>query len=180
MKFRLCFILLIAATNWVFEILEGCDTSYTFPLRSGWGIRMGDRSIPPEGSWLCEIWRWREPVPTRVLNSNASKASYKPRQRSYRKTWGGGNFRRGGYLEPARAPESGPKVVLLLDLDILYIWCSMLINRWTLSLIFKLNLYWSFCVPYNLSYRSIHPTQYLIITRYSCRDRIPTKKKLHE
>ena len=31
----------------------------------------------------------REPVPTRVLNPNASEASYKPTQRSYRKTWGG-------------------------------------------------------------------------------------------
>ena len=28
----------------------------------------------------------REPVPTRVLNPNASEASYKPKQRSYRKT----------------------------------------------------------------------------------------------
>ena len=28
----------------------------------------------------------REPVPTSVLNSNASEASYKPKQRSYRKT----------------------------------------------------------------------------------------------
>ena len=28
----------------------------------------------------------REPVPTRVLNTNASEASYKPIQRSYRKT----------------------------------------------------------------------------------------------
>ena len=27
-----------------------------------------------------------EPVPTRVLNPNASEASYKPKQRSYRKT----------------------------------------------------------------------------------------------
>ena len=27
----------------------------------------------------------REPVPTRVLNPNASEASYKPKQRSYRK-----------------------------------------------------------------------------------------------
>ena len=26
----------------------------------------------------------REPVPTRVLNPNASEASYKPKQRSYR------------------------------------------------------------------------------------------------
>ena len=32
------------------------------------------------------------PVPTRVLNPNSSEASYKPKQRSYRKTWGGGNF----------------------------------------------------------------------------------------
>ena len=28
----------------------------------------------------------REPVPTRVLNPNASEASYKPKQRSYGKT----------------------------------------------------------------------------------------------
>ena len=28
----------------------------------------------------------REPVPTRVLNPNASETSYKPKQRSYRKT----------------------------------------------------------------------------------------------
>ena len=28
----------------------------------------------------------REPVPTRVLNPNPSEASYKPKQRSYRKT----------------------------------------------------------------------------------------------
>ena len=28
----------------------------------------------------------REPVPTGVLNPNASEASYKPKQRSYRKT----------------------------------------------------------------------------------------------
>ena len=28
----------------------------------------------------------REPVPTRVLNPNASEASYNPKQRSYRKT----------------------------------------------------------------------------------------------
>ena len=28
----------------------------------------------------------REPVPTRVLNPNATEASYKPKQRSYKKT----------------------------------------------------------------------------------------------
>ena len=28
----------------------------------------------------------REPVPTKVLNPNASEVSYKPKQRSYRKT----------------------------------------------------------------------------------------------
>ena len=28
----------------------------------------------------------RKPVPTRVLNPNASETSYKPKQRSYRKT----------------------------------------------------------------------------------------------
>ena len=42
----------------------------------------------------------REPVETRVLNPNASEASYKPKQRSYRKTkliffWGG--FWSGGF-----------------------------------------------------------------------------------
>ena len=31
----------------------------------------------------------REPVETRVFNPNVSEASYKPKQRSYRKTWGG-------------------------------------------------------------------------------------------
>ena len=41
--------------------------------------------FPPEGYWLCEICRWREPFPTTVLNPNTSEASYKPKQRSYRK-----------------------------------------------------------------------------------------------
>ena len=44
--------------------------------------------FPPEDSWLCEICRWREPVPTRVLNPIVSEASYKPNQCSFRKTWG--------------------------------------------------------------------------------------------
>ena len=35
---------------------------------------------PPEISAPCEIWRWRETVPTRVPNPNASEASYKPEQ----------------------------------------------------------------------------------------------------
>ena len=42
----------------------------------------------------------RKHVSTRVLNPNASEVSYKPKQRSYRKTWGGGIFRGGVYLEP--------------------------------------------------------------------------------
>ena len=42
----------------------------------------------------------RKPVPTRFLNPNASEASYKPKQRSYRKTklnffFFRGNFSRG-------------------------------------------------------------------------------------
>ena len=37
--------------------------------------------FPPEVFPPCEIWRWREPVPTRVPNPNASEASYKPEQR---------------------------------------------------------------------------------------------------
>ena len=39
--------------------------------------------------WKKSLWIYtveREPVQTRVLNPNASKASYKPKQRSYRKT----------------------------------------------------------------------------------------------
>ena len=37
----------------------------------------------------------REPVETRVLNLNASEASYKPKQRSYKKKKFGGNLVRG-------------------------------------------------------------------------------------
>ena len=39
---------------------------------------------PPEKIPLNAVER--EPVPTRVLNPNASEASYKPEQRGYRKT----------------------------------------------------------------------------------------------
>ena len=38
---------------------------------------------PPENIPLNDVER--EPVETRVLNPNASEASYKPKQRSYRK-----------------------------------------------------------------------------------------------
>ena len=41
------------------------------------------RSLALEITLIC---CWREPVPTRVLNPNASEASCKPKQRSYRKT----------------------------------------------------------------------------------------------
>ena len=47
---------------------------------------------------LREICRWHEPVPTRVLNPNASEASFKLKQRSYRKTWGGGSIPRTIFL----------------------------------------------------------------------------------
>ena len=60
------------------------------------GIFPPPGKFPSEGSWLCEICCWREPVPTRVLNPNASEASYKPKQRSYKKTWGG-EFSGGDY-----------------------------------------------------------------------------------
>ena len=40
--------------------------------------------IPPEKNHFNAVER--EPIPTRVLNPNASEASYKPKQRSYRKT----------------------------------------------------------------------------------------------
>ena len=61
-----------------------------------------DRNIPSqtEGSWLCEIYRWHEPVSTRVLNPNASETRYKPKQRSYRKTWRGEILLGKVYLEP--------------------------------------------------------------------------------
>ena len=39
---------------------------------------------PPENNPLNAVER--EPAPTRVLNPNAREASYKPKQRSYRKT----------------------------------------------------------------------------------------------
>ena len=57
--------------------------------------------FPPNEAWLCEICRWREPVPTRVLNPNASEASYKPKQRSYKpkkySVLSGGNIPLGEY-----------------------------------------------------------------------------------
>ena len=40
--------------------------------------------IPPKKIPLNAVER--EPVPTRVLNPNASEVSYKPKQHSYRKT----------------------------------------------------------------------------------------------
>ena len=50
----------------------------------------GSRTKSVNKAWFCEICRWREPVPTRVLNPNASEASYKPKQHSYKpkKTFG--------------------------------------------------------------------------------------------
>ena len=48
----------------------------------------------------------REPVPTRVLNPNVSEASYKPKERNYRKMkltfffFSGGYFPGDFYLEP--------------------------------------------------------------------------------
>ena len=55
----------------------------------------------------------REPVPTRVLNPNASEASCKPKQRSYRKTkltffFFSGDFGRGDFVRefyPGTAKE---------------------------------------------------------------------------
>ena len=43
----------------------------------------------------------REPVPTRVLNPNASEASYKPKKRSYRNV-----------LKPYRPKENWAEIVL--------------------------------------------------------------------
>merc|ERR1719154_174056 len=53
--------------------------------RVGWGARQFRPTKNNEaGNSLNAIER--EPVPTRVLNPNASEASYKRKQRSYRKT----------------------------------------------------------------------------------------------
>ena len=57
------------------------------PCRLGAG-HLGDvlsyeEKINEAGNTLNAVER--EPVPTRVLNPNASEASYKPKQRSYRK-----------------------------------------------------------------------------------------------
>ena len=57
----------------------------------------------PNEAWLCEICRWREPVETRVLNPNANEASYKPKQRSYKKMkvhifFFHGDFGRGDFI----------------------------------------------------------------------------------
>merc|ERR1719154_760440 len=53
--------------------------------RVGWGARQFRPTKNNEsGNSLNAVER--EPVPTRVLNPNVSEASYKPKQRSYRKT----------------------------------------------------------------------------------------------
>ena len=52
-----------------------------------YNLRYPDK-IPPEKNPFEKIPLnavEREPVPTRVLNPNASEASYKPKQHSYRK-----------------------------------------------------------------------------------------------
>ena len=50
---------------------------------------------------LREICRWREPVPTRVPNPNASEASYKPEQRR-------GEHSLGEYTGMERSGENFP------------------------------------------------------------------------
>ena len=67
------------------------------------GIRIeSPRENPQEKIPLNAVER--EPVPTRVLNPNASEASYKPKQRNYRKTkliffsFFRGDFARGGSI----------------------------------------------------------------------------------
>ena len=72
----------------------------------------------------------REPVPTRVLSPNVSKANYKPKQRSYRKTklhffnffsgrfWSGGFCRRDFTREPY----------------IWYVWSILYYNAYTMNL----------------------------------------------
>ena len=70
------------------------------------------RKNPPDKIPLNAVER--EPVETRVFNPNASEASYKPKQGSYRKTklhfFFRGDFGRGGFFlvdftrEPSRIP----------------------------------------------------------------------------
>ena len=62
-------------------------TIYISPNRCPkyWWPENSLRKVPPR-LFPPEICRWREPVPIGVLNPNATEASYKPKQRSYRKT----------------------------------------------------------------------------------------------
>ena len=72
------------------------DARFLFPTRS-FPRRFFPRQLFPRRLLFFELWKKnneagnslnaveREPVPTRVLNTIASKASYKPKQRSYRK-----------------------------------------------------------------------------------------------
>ena len=81
----------------------------------------------PNEAWLCELYHWHEPVPTGVLNPNASEASYKPKQRSYKKSnlnfffsggfWSG-RFCRGDFI---REPVTHV-------IDLAYIWVLTITN----------------------------------------------------
>ena len=82
---------------------------YSPPENSPWKVPL--RLFPPLKSmhgnnvvWLCAKYAFREPVPARVFNPNASKLNYKPEQRRGGTFLGGiyrgGTFRGGVYLEP--------------------------------------------------------------------------------
>jgi len=66
---------------------------------------------------LRGVCRWREPVPTRVPNPNASEASYKPEQRRGGCDIGG-SARGGSVLEPAATRRFLPHQFSLLILKI--------------------------------------------------------------
>merc|ERR1719452_359327 len=57
---------------------------YVYMLLSGYPDKIPPGKNPPEKISLNAVER--EPVETRVLNPNASEASYKPKQRGYKKT----------------------------------------------------------------------------------------------
>ena len=78
-------------------------------LPEGYTLDVSPRNIPRNKAWPCEICSWREPVPTRVLNPNASDVSYKPKQRSYKpeniRFFSGGTFLGGIYRGGASRGE---------------------------------------------------------------------------
>ena len=65
---------------------------------------------------LREIFRWREPFPTRFLDPNASEASYKPEQRRERTFLGGMYIVQGRNVPEVNFPgRSEPRTELMYN-----------------------------------------------------------------